>query len=169
MLLAIGSFLGVDIHLASMPYIMKYMHTTKHYMQFSISIFLLGLGTSILVYGPLSDKYGRKPIMLIGLISDILIIRVFGSTMAISADDIKSLFINFVLISSLFISKIALFFTYSNWFSILILLLRLHPVIIKLLQLNNPESEYLIEPIIIAKIEANINVLYIILSLLTIN
>ena len=39
----------------------------------------------------------------------------------------------------------------------------------KLLQLNNPESEYLIEPIIIAKIETNINVLYIILSLLTIN
>ena len=56
MLLAIGSFLGVDIHLASMPYIMKYMHTSQHYIQLSVSIFLLGLGASILVYGPLSDK-----------------------------------------------------------------------------------------------------------------
>jgi len=65
--LAIGTFLGVDIHLASMPFIMKYMHTSEHYMQLSVSLFLLGLGVSILIYGPLSDKHGRKPIIVIGL------------------------------------------------------------------------------------------------------
>jgi len=65
--LAIGTFLGVDIHLASMPHIMRFMDTNEHYMQLSVSLFLLGLGTSILIYGPLSDKHGRKPIIIIGL------------------------------------------------------------------------------------------------------
>lgn len=62
------SMFATDIHLASMPSIMQFMHTTKHHMQQSISIFLLGVGISVLFYGPLSDKYGRKPIVSFGLI-----------------------------------------------------------------------------------------------------
>ena len=61
-------FLGVDIHLASLPAIMQFMHTDKAHMQQSISVYLLGMGISILFYGPLSDKYGRKPIVLFGLL-----------------------------------------------------------------------------------------------------
>src|SRR3989338_2276393 len=64
---AIAGTLGIDIHLASMPHIMLFMHTNKAHMQQSVSLFLLGLGASALVYGPLSDKYGRKPVMIFGL------------------------------------------------------------------------------------------------------
>lgn len=67
-IIATCSLLGIDIHLASLPFIMKYMHTDKTHMQQSVSIFFLGLGVSMLFYGPLSDKYGRKPIVIIGLI-----------------------------------------------------------------------------------------------------
>jgi DHA1 family 2-module integral membrane pump EmrD-like MFS transporter len=64
---AICGMLGLDIHLASLPHIMTYMHTDEQHMQQSVSIFLLGMGGSLLFYGPLSDKYGRKPIVIFGL------------------------------------------------------------------------------------------------------
>lgn len=66
-LVAICGMLGVDIHLASLPHIMTYMHTDQAHMQQSISVFLLGMGGSLLFYGPLSDKHGRKPIVIFGL------------------------------------------------------------------------------------------------------
>ena len=66
-LIGICGTLGIDIHLASMPFIMDFMHSTKAQMQQSVSLFLLGMGASLLLYGPLSDKYGRKPIVILGL------------------------------------------------------------------------------------------------------
>lgn len=66
-LLAICGSLGLDIHLASLPTIMRYMHTTDWTMQQSVTLYILGIGVSILIYGPLSDNYGRKPVILFGL------------------------------------------------------------------------------------------------------
>lgn len=60
--------LGIDLHLASMPYIMHFMHTDKAHMQQSVSVYLFGLGFSLLFYGPLSDQYGRRPIIIVGLL-----------------------------------------------------------------------------------------------------
>lgn len=60
--------LGIDIHIASLPYIMRAMHTDAAHMQQSVSIFLLGLGLSLLIYGSLSDKYGRRPVVIFGLL-----------------------------------------------------------------------------------------------------
>ncbi len=65
---AVCGMLGIDIHLASMPHIMHYLHTDKAHIQQSISVFLLGIGLSLLFYGPLSDRYGRKPIVIFGLL-----------------------------------------------------------------------------------------------------
>ena len=62
-----AGMLGIDLHLASMPYIMKYMQTDETSMQLSISLFVLGLGACQLIYGPLSDKYGRKPVVIFGI------------------------------------------------------------------------------------------------------
>ena len=64
---AFAGSLGIDIHLASLPAIMTYMHTDKTHVQQSVSIFLLGVGGSLLFYGPLSDKIGRKPVVIFGL------------------------------------------------------------------------------------------------------
>lgn len=67
-LLAICGSIGTDIHLASLPHIMNYMHTDRQHMQQSVTFFILGVGLSILVYGPLSDKLGRKPVVIFGLV-----------------------------------------------------------------------------------------------------
>jgi DHA1 family 2-module integral membrane pump EmrD-like MFS transporter len=59
--------LGIDIHLASMPHIMRFMHTDQQHIQQSVSVFLLGMGISLLFYGPMSDRFGRKPPVILGL------------------------------------------------------------------------------------------------------
>lgn len=64
----VAGYLGIDIHLASLPAIMRALHTTKAHVQQSVSIYLLGMGISMLFYGPLSDRYGRKPVVLFGLL-----------------------------------------------------------------------------------------------------
>lgn len=66
-LVSMSGLLGIDIHLPSLPHIMVYMHTNKAHMQQSVSLYLLGLSISLLFYGPLSDKYGRKPIVIFGM------------------------------------------------------------------------------------------------------
>ncbi len=71
LLLFVG-LLGTDIHLSALPQMVLAMNTSQRLMQLSISIFLIGVGLSALVYGPFSDKYGRKPIVLTGLVIAIL-------------------------------------------------------------------------------------------------
>lgn len=75
--------LGTDIHLSSLPEMTSAMHTTQQCMQSSVSIFLFGIGVSALAYGPLSDKHGRKPIILIGLA-----VAISGNLWAIAASKI---------------------------------------------------------------------------------
>lgn len=67
-LLAICGSLGIDIHLASLPTIMHFMHTSKSVVQLSVTLYVLGIGLSSLFYGPLSDRFGRKPIIIYGLL-----------------------------------------------------------------------------------------------------
>ena len=88
----ISGLLAIDIHLASMPYIMKFMHTDKQHMGQSISFFLFGAGSSMLVYGPLSDKYGRRVMMLIGLS-----IATLASFCSVLTDNITSFLITRLL------------------------------------------------------------------------
>jgi DHA1 family bicyclomycin/chloramphenicol resistance-like MFS transporter len=78
-LLLIG-LLGTDIHLASLPAIMKAMHASQQNVQASISVFLFGTGAGALVYGPLSDKYGRKPVIMLGLA-----VAIIGNLWAVAA------------------------------------------------------------------------------------
>lgn len=84
LLIALSSMLGIDIHLASLPYIETALHTDKAHMQQSISSFILGMGVSLLIYGPLSDKFGRKPIVIVGLL--IASITSFGSIFSSDID-----------------------------------------------------------------------------------
>ncbi|BBQ03135.1 multidrug effflux MFS transporter [Paraburkholderia fungorum] len=82
MLLLMG-LLGTDIHLSALPEMMHVMHTTQSLMQSSISVFLFGVGLSALVYGPLSDMFGRKPVVLTGLA-----IAIAGNLLGASLSDI---------------------------------------------------------------------------------
>jgi len=63
-------FLGVmavKFILPSLPNIADQLHTTQTLAKYTISLFLFGKAVGMLLVGPLSEKYGRKIFMLIGL------------------------------------------------------------------------------------------------------
>jgi DHA1 family bicyclomycin/chloramphenicol resistance-like MFS transporter len=51
--------------LTALPHIGRSLHVaSENHLQWIISIFMLGFGTAQLIYGPLADRYGRKPILI---------------------------------------------------------------------------------------------------------
>ena len=73
--------IGTDIYLSSLPVIKTQLLTTDSLVQLTFSIFLAGFALSQLFYGPISDKLGRKPILLIGT-SIYLAMSILGATTA---------------------------------------------------------------------------------------
>lgn len=60
--------LSIDLYLPAFPLMAQIFQTDIGHIQISISIFFAGFAIGQLLWGPLSDKKGRKPILYIGLI-----------------------------------------------------------------------------------------------------
>ncbi|MCB1952098.1 MAG: multidrug effflux MFS transporter [Zoogloeaceae bacterium] len=65
-LVALGP-LSTDFYLPSLPAMTAALGTDVAGTQLTLSIFLGGFAVGQLFYGPLSDRFGRRPLMLIGL------------------------------------------------------------------------------------------------------
>ncbi len=60
--------LSIDAMLPALPDISAALNlTSENQRQWVITGYLLGFGTAQLFYGPLADRFGRKPVLLIGL------------------------------------------------------------------------------------------------------
>lgn len=59
--------LSIDLYLPAMPSMVTVFGTSVDRVQLTLSSYLLGFALFHLVCGPLSDRYGRKPILLLGL------------------------------------------------------------------------------------------------------
>lgn len=66
MLTALGP-LSTDFYLPSLPEIVRVMGTDVAGAQATLSSFLFGFAAGQIVWGPLSDRLGRRPILLAGL------------------------------------------------------------------------------------------------------
>ncbi|MGQ3890456.1 multidrug effflux MFS transporter [Legionella sp. CNM-4043-24] len=55
---------AIDIYLPALPTMAEYFQVTPANIQHSLIFYLLGFGLSPLVAGPLSDSFGRKPILI---------------------------------------------------------------------------------------------------------
>jgi len=60
---AIGP-LTTDMNLPSLPDIARTLDASTADVQFTISAYLIGFAVGQLIYGPVSDRYGRKPVLL---------------------------------------------------------------------------------------------------------
>src|SRR5262245_4111338 len=65
-LVALGP-ISTDLYLPSLPGLARYFTVGVDDIQLTLSVFLVGLATAQLVYGPLSDRFGRRPVLLVGL------------------------------------------------------------------------------------------------------
>ncbi|MCD6047468.1 MAG: bcr 1 [Gammaproteobacteria bacterium] len=57
----------LDGYTPSLPSIALVFHANEGLVQLTMSLFLLGSALTQLIYGPLSDRFGRKKIILIGI------------------------------------------------------------------------------------------------------
>src|SRR4051794_1103586 len=59
--------LSTDMYLPSLPAIAAGLEATTGQTQLTLSAFLLGFAAGQFFYGPISDRIGRKPVLLFGL------------------------------------------------------------------------------------------------------
>jgi len=64
--------LSTDFYLPALPAIARALQTDSAGAQFTLSIYLLGFGVGQLILGPLSDRFGRRPVMLWSLAGFVL-------------------------------------------------------------------------------------------------
>ncbi|EIH7501530.1 Bcr/CflA family multidrug efflux MFS transporter [Escherichia coli] len=65
--LSVLGFLATDMYLPAFAAIQADLQTPASAVSASLSLFLAGFAVAQLLWGPLSDRYGRKPVLFIGL------------------------------------------------------------------------------------------------------
>ena len=61
-----------DLYLPALPAIRESLDASMAEIQLTLTALLLAFGISQLVWGPLSDRYGRRPILLVGMSAYVL-------------------------------------------------------------------------------------------------
>lgn len=88
-LLAMVSALGpaaMQILLPAIPILKDSFQVSTAVAQLTLSLSMAAIAVATLVYGPLSDRYGRKPVLIGGTV-----VTIIGSIMCIVAPDINTL------------------------------------------------------------------------------
>ena len=71
------SLMGIDLCLPSLPAIGAHFKAPESGTQLTLTSFLLGFGLMQAIYGPLSERHGRRRIMMIGLV-----VAAFGNALS---------------------------------------------------------------------------------------
>jgi MFS transporter, DHA1 family, multidrug resistance protein len=88
LLTALGP-LSTDMYLPSLPEIAKVFNADTASTQLTLSFFLAGFAVGQIFYGPLSDRYGRKPVLLSGFV--IFLVATFLCSFAPSIEALTAL------------------------------------------------------------------------------
>lgn len=60
--------LSTDLYLPALPSLVTVFGTDIPTVQLTLSVFLIGFAGSQLFYGPLSDRFGRRPVLMAGVV-----------------------------------------------------------------------------------------------------
>ncbi len=78
----------LNILVPALPQLSSKLHTDVATLQLTVSLFLVGLAVAQLVMGPLSDRFGRRPVIIAGLT-----LTVCASLLALVMSTVESLII----------------------------------------------------------------------------
>lgn len=78
--------LSIDMYLPSLPLIAQDLGAPESQIQLTISVFLAGLCAGMLIYGPLSDRFGRRKLLLGGIA--LYLLASLGCTLAAKAEQL---------------------------------------------------------------------------------
>ncbi len=78
--------LGINMYLPSMPAMARALGVDFTTIQLTLSLYLGAMAVGQLIIGPLSDKFGRRPVLLIGLLTFVV-----GSAICLLAQSINVL------------------------------------------------------------------------------
>lgn len=68
MLVVLLSPMAIDIYLPSMPIMAKEFGVSSSAIQSTLALFLFAMGIGQIVIGPLADKFGRRPVLMCGIL-----------------------------------------------------------------------------------------------------
>ena len=72
--------MAVDMYLPSLPTISLDLGATSASVQWTLAVFFIGFCLGMLIYGPLSDRLGRRPVLVVGIA--IFVVASFACTVA---------------------------------------------------------------------------------------
>ncbi|MDF2367362.1 multidrug effflux MFS transporter [Sneathiella sp.] len=78
--------LSTDMYLPTFPQLAAFFSASAAEVQLTLSIFTFGIGGCQLIYGPLTDRFGRKPIIVAGLF--IYVVASFACLFAVNIDQL---------------------------------------------------------------------------------
>jgi DHA1 family bicyclomycin/chloramphenicol resistance-like MFS transporter len=59
--------MSTDLYLPALPRMTAYFHVPEYQTNLTLTLFFIVWSLAILLWGPLSDRYGRRPVLLVGL------------------------------------------------------------------------------------------------------
>lgn len=91
LVLALSLLLGLqplttDLYLPALPFITSSFDGNMSQAQLTLSALLLSFGASQLIWGPISDRFGRRPILILGL--SVYTLAAIGSTFSFSLESL---------------------------------------------------------------------------------
>ena len=67
-LITLSGTLAMHIFVPALPVAAKALGAPTHATQLTLSTYIVGLAVGQLGYGPISDRYGRRPILVAGMV-----------------------------------------------------------------------------------------------------
>ncbi|PKF60510.1 Bcr/CflA family drug resistance efflux transporter [Psychromonas sp. psych-6C06] len=86
MLMVMLSPLAIDIYLPSMPVMANEFNVSASQIQSTLVLFMFAMGVGQILIGPLADRFGRRPVALVGIC-----LYIFSSLLAVFTHDFQLL------------------------------------------------------------------------------